>query len=82
MPRRLQRIIKGHDVHGNQIEVAVFEVAGGASEYEVGGRPATPSRADEAMAWIDGPWTEERFGYAERIDSGPTSWHPPAADDH
>ena len=70
--RQLRSLVKGHDVHGNRIEVATFILAGGLLDYEVDGRPATAAQAEEAMAWIDGPWTEERFGEHRRIDPGPT----------
>ena len=59
--RQLRSLVKGHDVHGNRMEVATFAVAGGDYEYEVNGRPASAAQAEEAMAWIDGPSTEERF---------------------
>ena len=80
MPRQLQRIVKGRDVHGNRIEVLVFTVGGGPCEYEVDGRPATAAQAEEAMAWIDGPWTEERFGGSGRSGPGSGLWDPPAAE--
>lgn len=60
--RRLRSVVKGRDVHGNRIEVATFTLAGGGNDYEVDGRPATAAQAEEALAWIDGPSTEERFG--------------------
>ena len=76
--RQLRSILKGRDVHGNRIEVATFALAGGGYEYEVDGRPATAAQAEEAVAWIEGPSSEERFNEPGGAgDAGPTLWDEP-----